>query len=101
MAKVSSVKDSSYPQNLLDPFGRRIALAEIEPRLQGQNVRHLSPLPPEFNSEQPSHTAQWVVVELAMDESPGRAFTRTGHDLSQGGTPIPPGSSVACSQICH
>ncbi len=81
MAKVYYVKDGSYPQNLVDPFGRRIALAELEHRLQGQDVRYLSTLPPEFNSDQPSHTARHVVVELAMDEPPGQRLTRTGYYL--------------------
>jgi hypothetical protein len=26
MAKIDSVKDGSYPQNMVDPFGRRISL---------------------------------------------------------------------------
>jgi hypothetical protein len=81
MAKVYYVKDGSSPHNLVDPFGRRIALAELEPRLQGQDVRYLSTLPPEFNPAQPSPTAQHVVVELAIDEPPGQLFTRTGYYL--------------------
>ena len=81
MAKVYSVKDGSYPQNLVDPFGRRIALAELERRLQGRDVRYLNTLPPEFNREQPSPEAKYVVIELAMDEPPGRLFTRTGYYL--------------------
>ena len=51
MAKVYYVKDGSYPHNLVDPLGRRIALAELERRLQGQDVRYLSTLPPEFDPE--------------------------------------------------
>jgi hypothetical protein len=81
MAKVYAVKDGSYPQNLVDPFGRRIALAELERRLQSQSVRYLSTLPPEFNREQPSPEAKYVIVELAMDEPPGQLFTRTGYYL--------------------
>ena len=81
MAKIYYVKDGSFPQNLVDPFGRRIALAELERRLQGQDVRYLSTLPPEFNREQPSHEGKYVIVELAMDEPPGRLFTRTGYYL--------------------
>jgi hypothetical protein len=81
MAKVYSVKDGSSPQNLVDPFGRRIALAELERRLQGPDVRYLSTLPPEFNCEQPSPEAKYVVIELAMDEPLGRLFTRTGYSL--------------------
>jgi hypothetical protein len=81
MAKVYSVKDGSSPHNMVDPFGRRIALAELERRLQGQDVRDLSTLPPEFNRAQPSPEATYVVVELATDEPPGPLFTRTGDDL--------------------
>ena len=33
MAKVYYVKDGSYPQNMMDPFGRYISLAELERRL--------------------------------------------------------------------
>jgi hypothetical protein len=81
MAKVYAVKDGSYPQNLVDPLGRDISLAELERRLQGRDVRYLSTLPPEFNREQPSPEVKYVVVELAMDEPPGRLFTRTGYYL--------------------
>jgi hypothetical protein len=81
MAKVYAVKDGSYPQNLVDPFGRRITLAELERRLQGRGVCYLSTLPPEFNREQPSSEAKYVIVELAMDEPPGQLFTRTGYYL--------------------
>ena len=81
MAKVYSVKDGSSPQNMVDPFGRQIALAELEHRLQGQDVRYLSTLPPEFNPDQPSPEATHVVVELAMDEPPGQRLTRTGYYL--------------------
>jgi hypothetical protein len=66
---------------MVDPFGRRISLAELERRLQGQDVRYLSTLPPEFNPDQPSPTAQHVIVELAMDEPPGQRLTRTGYYL--------------------
>lgn len=81
MAKVYYAKDGSYPQNMVDPFGRGISLAELERRLQGQDVRYLSTLPPEFNREQPSHEVKHVVVELPMDEPPGQLFTRTGYYL--------------------
>jgi hypothetical protein len=81
MAKVYSVKDGSYPQNMVDPLGRDISLAELERRLQGQDVRYLSTLPPEFNPDQPSHEVKYVIVELVMDEPPGRLFTRTGYYL--------------------
>ena len=81
MAKVYYVKDGSYPHNMMDPFGRGISLAELERRLQGQDVRYLSTPPPEFNCEQPSHEVKYVVIELAMDEPPGRLFTRTGYYL--------------------
>jgi hypothetical protein len=75
------VKDGSYPQNMVDPLGRRIALAELERRLQGQDLRYLRTLPPEFNPEQPSHEAAHVVVELEMDEPPGQFLTQTGYYL--------------------
>jgi hypothetical protein len=81
MAKVYSVKNGSYPQNLVDPLGRDIALAELERRLQGQDVRYLSTLPPEFNREQPSHEVKYVIVELVLDEPPGQLFTQTGFYL--------------------
>jgi hypothetical protein len=81
MAKVYVVKDGSSPQNLVDPFGRRIALAELERRLRGRGVRYLSTLLPEFNREQPSSEVTYVIVELAMDEPPGQLFTRTGYYL--------------------
>jgi hypothetical protein len=81
MAKVYDVKDGSYPQHLVDPFGRRIALAELERRLQGQDLHDLGTLPPEFNPDQPSHTAQHMVIELDMDEPPGQRLTRTGYYL--------------------
>jgi hypothetical protein len=81
MARVYYVKDGSYPHNMVDPFGRRIALAELERRLQGQDVHYLSTLPPEFNRAQPSPAVKYVVVELTMDEPPGQLFTRTGYYL--------------------
>jgi hypothetical protein len=81
MAKVYYVKDGSFPQNLVDPFGRDIDLAALERRLQGQDVRYLSTLPPEFNREQPSPEVKYVVVELAMDELRGQRLTRTGYYL--------------------
>jgi hypothetical protein len=81
MAKVYAVKDGSYPQNMVDPLGRDIPLAELERRLQGRDVRYLSTLPPEFNPEQPSHEVKYVIVELAIDEPPGQLFTRTGYYL--------------------
>jgi hypothetical protein len=81
MAKVYSVKDGSYPQNMVDPLGRDIALAELERRLQGQDVRYLSTLPPEFNREQPSHEVKHVIIELVMDEPLGQRLTRTGYYL--------------------
>jgi hypothetical protein len=81
MAKVYYVKDGSYPQNLVDPLGRDIALAELERRLRGRDVRYLSTLPPEFHPDQPSPEVKYVVAELVMDEPPGRLFTRTGYYL--------------------
>jgi hypothetical protein len=38
MAKVCAVKDGSFPQNLVNPFGRGIALTELERRLHGHDV---------------------------------------------------------------
>ena len=81
MAKIYAVKDGSYPQNLVDPFGREIALAELERRLQGQDVRYLGTLPPEFNREQPSPEVRYVVIEFTMHEPRGPRFTRTGYYL--------------------
>jgi hypothetical protein len=78
MAKVYYVKDGSYPQNFVDPLGRRLSLNELEPRIQGQDVRYLSKLPPEFNPDQPSPSPQYVVVEVELDEPLGRIFTQTG-----------------------
>ena len=81
MAKVYYVKDGSSPQNLVDPLGRDITLADLERRLRGRDVRYLSTLPPEFNREQPSPEVKYVIVELGMDEPPGQRFTRTGYYL--------------------
>ncbi len=80
MAKVYYLKDGSYPQNLID-LGRRVPLDELERRIQGQDLRYLSTLPPEFNPEQPSPSAHHVVVELEMDEAPGQLLTQTGFYL--------------------
>ena len=80
MAKVYYVKDGSYPQNFID-LGRHIGLDELERRIYGQNLRYLSTLPPEFNPGQPSHKAEYVVVELEMDEPPGQLLTQTGYYL--------------------
>ena len=80
MAKVYYITDGSYPQNFID-LGRRVSLDELERRLQGQDLRYLSTLPPEFNPEQPSPEATHVVVELDMDESPGQFLTHTGYYL--------------------
>ena len=81
MAKVYYLKDGSYPQNMVDPFGRRLTLAELERRIQGQALRYLSALPPEFNPEQPSPSPRHVVVELEIDEPPGQLLTQTGYYL--------------------
>jgi hypothetical protein len=81
MAKVDAVKDGSSPQHLVDPFGRDIAITELECRLRGREVRDLSTLPPECSRARPSREAQYVVVEFAMDEPPGQLCTRTGDDL--------------------
>jgi hypothetical protein len=77
MGKVYYVKDGSYPQNMVDPLGRRIALAELERRLQGKDLHYLGSLPREFNPHQPAHTARHVVLELDMDEPRGQRLTRT------------------------
>jgi hypothetical protein len=80
MAKVSDVKDGSYPQNFID-LGRRVPLDALERRIQDQDLRHLSTMPPEFNPAQPSHAARHVVVELEMDEPPGQCLIQTGYYL--------------------
>ncbi len=66
---------------MVAPLGRGIALAELERRLHGHDVRYLSTLPPEFNREQPAPEVTYVVVELAMDEPPSQLFTRMGYYL--------------------
>jgi hypothetical protein len=81
MAKVYYLKDGSYPHNMVDPFGRRLTLAELERRIKGQALRYLSTLPPEFNPEQPSPSPRHVVVELEIDEPPGQLLTQTGYYL--------------------
>jgi hypothetical protein len=81
MAKVYYVKDGSYPQNMVDPFGRRISLDALERRIQGQDVRYLRTFPPEFNPDQPSPSPQYVVVEVELDEPRGQVFTQTGFYL--------------------
>jgi hypothetical protein len=81
MAKVYYVKDGSYPQNLLDPFGRRIALAELEHRLQDRVLHYLGSRPPEFNPHQFAHEARHVVLELDMEEPRGQRLTRTRYYL--------------------
>jgi hypothetical protein len=80
MAKIYFVKDGSYPQNLID-FGRRVSLDALERCLQGQDLRYLSTLPPEFNREHPSHEVKHVIVELTMDEPLRQLLTRTGYYL--------------------
>lgn len=80
MAKVYYVKDGSYPRNFLD-LGRRVTVEVLERRIQGQDLRYLSTLPPEFNYEQPSHEVKYVLVELTMDEPRGQRLTRTGYYL--------------------
>jgi hypothetical protein len=77
MAKIDSVKDGSYPQNCID-LGRRVSREELERRIPGHELRYLSTLPPEFNPDQPSPSAQHVVVELEMDKPPGQLLTDTG-----------------------
>jgi hypothetical protein len=49
--------------------------------MQGRDLRYLSTMPPEFNPAQPSHEARHVVVELEMDEPPGRLLAHTGYYL--------------------
>ena len=70
-----------FPKIWWTRFGREIALAELERRLQGRDVCYLSTLPPEFNREQPSPEVTYVMVELVLDEPPGQLFTRTGYYL--------------------
>ena len=81
MAKVYYVKDGSSPHNLVDPFGRRVALAELEHRLQDKDLHYLGSLPPEFNPHQPAPEARHVVLELDLDEPRGERLTRTGYYL--------------------
>jgi hypothetical protein len=80
MAKVYYVKDGSYPRNFLD-LGRRVSVEVLERRLQGQDLRYLSTLPPEFHSERPSPEVKYVIVEVDLDEPRGRRLTRTGYYL--------------------
>ena len=80
MAKVYYVKDGSYPRNFLD-LGRRLSVEVLERRLQGQELRYLSTLPPEFHREHPSPQVKYVLVEVDMDEPRGQLLTRTGYYL--------------------
>jgi hypothetical protein len=80
MAKVYYVKDGSYPRNFLD-LGRRVPVEVLERRLQGQDLRYLSTLPPEFHREYPSPEVKYVIVEVDLDEPRGRRLTRTGYYL--------------------
>jgi hypothetical protein len=80
MAKVYYVKDGSYPRNFLD-LGRRVSVEALERQIQGQDLRYLSTLPPEFNREQPSPEVTYVMVEVDMDEPRGRLLTWTGSYL--------------------
>jgi hypothetical protein len=80
MARVYYVKDGSYPRNLVD-LGRRVSVEMLERRLQGQDLRYLSSLPPEFNREQPSPEVKYVLIEVDIDEPRGRLLTRTGYYL--------------------
>src|SRR4029453_13178842 len=70
MAKVYYVKDGSYPRNFLD-LGRRVSVEVLERQLQGQDLRYVSSLPPEFHREHPA----------PIDEPRGRLLTRTGYYL--------------------
>ena len=72
MARVYFVKDGSYPRNFLD-LGRRVSVEVLERRLEGQDLRYMSALPPEFNREQPSPKVKY--------EPRGRLLTRTGYYL--------------------
>jgi hypothetical protein len=80
MAKVYYVKDGSYPRNFLD-LGRRVSVEALEGRLQGQDLRYLSTLPPEFHREDPSPEVKYVIVEVDLDEPRGQRLTRTGYYL--------------------
>jgi hypothetical protein len=80
MAKVYYVKDGSYPRNFLD-LGRRVSVEVLEHRLQGQDLRYVSSLPPEFNREHPSPEATYVLIEVDIDEPRGRLLARTGYYL--------------------
>jgi hypothetical protein len=80
MARVYYVKDGSYPRNFVD-LGRRVSVEALERQIQGQDVRYLSTLPPEFHRERPSAEVKYVLVEVDMDEPRGRLLTRTGYYL--------------------
>jgi hypothetical protein len=76
MAKVYYVKDGSYPRNFLD-LGRRVSVEVLEHRLQGQDLRYVSSLPPEFNREQPSPEVKLDSCDLPCQDphatlGPGR-----------------------------
>ena len=79
-AKVYYVKDGSYPRNFVD-LGRRVSVEVLERRLQGQDLRYLSSLPPEFHREHPAPEVKYVIIEVDIDEPRGRLLTRTGYYL--------------------
>jgi hypothetical protein len=60
MARVFYVTDGSYPRNFVD-LGRRVSVEVLERQLQGQDLRYLSTLPPEFNRERPSPEVKYGV----------------------------------------
>ena len=78
MARVYYVKDGSYPRNFVD-LGRRVSVEAFERRLDGQELRYVSSLPPEFHREQPAPEAKYVIIEVDIDEPRGRRLTRTGY----------------------
>jgi hypothetical protein len=80
MAKVYYVKDGSYPRNVVD-LGRRVAVEVLERRIQGQDLRYVSALPPEFHREHPAPEVTYVLIDVDLDEPRGRRLTRTGSYL--------------------
>jgi hypothetical protein len=64
MARVYYVKDGSYPRNFVD-LGRRVSVEVLERRLQGQDLRYLSSLPPEFHREHPAPEVKYVTLNLS------------------------------------
>jgi hypothetical protein len=56
-------------------------LAELERRVQEEEIKYLSETPPEFNRNSPSQYPLRVVVEVEAHEATGHFFSRTGFYL--------------------